>query len=243
MRFVGLVVLGVLLAVPAAGVAQEAAPAAPAPPPPPPRVEGSGEFAFVNSNGNADSTSLGVRGELIYRPDPWLVRTRAAWVRLESDTALEAQSFVYLFRGQRRLSPRLSAYGQYDYLRDLFAGLAHKNVVSGGLSYKAVENARHELVLDGGLGMSNERRTLGEDVTTAVLMGGLGYKLKVSETRYEQSLSRGEDWRFDNALSLAAKISTVFSLKVSHVIRYANEPVEGFETTDMITSAALVAKF
>ena len=47
----------------------------------------------------------------------------------------------------------------------------------------------------------------------------------------------------DNELSLAAKISTIFSLKVSNVIRYVNEPVAGFETTDMITSAALVAKF
>ena len=250
MRLIGLVALSLVLGAPAWGFAQEAAPAAKEPPPPPPRVEGSGEFAFVNSNGNADSTSLGIRGEVIYRPDPWLVKTRGAWVRLESDEELEAQSFVFLLRGERKVKPRLSVYGQYDYLRDLFAGLFHKNVVSGGLSFKIVETEQHELVIDGGLGWSSERRTVGEDVSTAVLTAGLGYKLKVTETtelieavRYEQSLSRAEDWHLDNELSLAAKISTVFSLKVSNVIRYVNEPVNDFETTDMITSAALVAKF
>ena len=64
MRLIGLVALSLVLVAPAWGVAQEAAPAAKEPPPPPPRVEGSGEFAFVNSSGNADSTSLGIRGEV-----------------------------------------------------------------------------------------------------------------------------------------------------------------------------------
>ncbi len=210
----------------------------------------SGEFAFVNTTGNAQSTSIGLRGEVIYRPAPWLLKTRAGFVRLESDEALEAQSFVFLFRAERELTPRMSLYGQYDYLRDLFAGIEHKNVVSGGISYKLVDAPRQKLVVDGGLGVSSEQRLVGEDVTAAVLLGGLGYLFKVSETaeitediRYEQSLEDGDQWRLDNTLALVAKINTIFSLKVSNVIRYANEPVEGFETTDTITSVALVAKF
>ena len=120
-------------------------------------------------------------------------------MRLESDEALEAQSFAFLFRAERELTPRMSLYGQYDYLRDLFAGIEHKNVVSGGVSYKLVDTPRQKLVVDGGLGVSSEQRLVGEDVTAAVLLGGLGYLFKVSETaevtediRYEQSLDR---WR------------------------------------------------
>jgi putative salt-induced outer membrane protein len=206
--------------------------------------------AFVNSAGNAESTSLGVRGELIYRPDPWMLKMRGAFVRLESEEELEAQSFTWLFRAERPIRPRLALFAQHDYLRDLFAGIEHKNVVSGGVSYKAIETARQTLVLDGGLGVSNEQRVLGEDETTAVLLGGVGYKVKISETteltedlRFEQSLSDGDDWRLDNAVAVVAKITEIFALKVSNVIRYANEPVEGFESTDTITSVALVAKF
>lgn len=223
---------------------------APPPPPPPPRKEGSGEIAFVNTAGNAESTSLGLRGEFIYRPDPWLLKMRGAFVRLESDDTLEAQSFTWLFRAERSLSPRLSLFGQHDYLRDLFAGLEHKNVVSGGVSFKAIETARHTLILDGGLGVSNEQRVLGDDETWLALVGGAAYKLKISATtdltedvRYEQSLNDGDQWRLDNAVAVTAQINSIFSLKLSNVIRYANEPVDGFESTDTITSAALVVKF
>jgi putative salt-induced outer membrane protein len=258
MRRSGFALLTALLLMSSAApaFAQEAAPqppppaAPPPPPPPPPRTEGSGEIAFVNAAGNAESTSLGVRAELIYRPAPWVLKMRGAFVRLESESELEAQSFTWQFRAERPIAPRLSIYGQHDYLRDLFAGIEHKNVVSGGVSYKAIETPRHTLVLDGGLGVSNEQRLDAEDVTAAVLLGGLGYKLKISETteltedlRYEQSLDHGEDWRLDNAVAVVTKINSIFSLKVSNVVRYSNEPVEGFETTDTITSVALVAKF
>ena len=98
--------------------------------------------------------------------------------------------------------------------------------------------------------MSSEQRLVGDDVTAAVLLGGVGYPVKVSATaditddvRYEQSLDQGENWRLDNTLALVTKINTIFSLKVSNVVRYVNTPVEGFETTDTITSVALVAKF
>jgi len=246
-----LLVLCVVNAAPAFGQDPAPPPPAPAPPPPPPpRKEGSGEIAFVNTAGNAESTSLGVRGEFIYRPDPWLLKMRGAFVRLESEDELEAQSFTWLLRGERSLRPRLAIYAQHDYLRDLFAGIEHKNVVSGGVSFKAIETARHTLVLDGGLGVSSEKRVVDEDVTSAVALGGVAYKLKISETtelteelRFEQSLNEGADSRLDNAVAIAAKINAIFSLKVSNVIRYVNEPVEGFETTDTITSVALVAKF
>jgi putative salt-induced outer membrane protein YdiY len=46
-----------------------------------------------------------------------------------------------------------------------------------------------------------------------------------------------------NTASVTAKLTTVFSLKVSNVVRYVHEPVVGFETTDTLTSIALVAKF
>jgi len=250
LRHILLAVLIVPSAAPAFAQTPAPPPPAPAPPPPPPRKEGSGEIAFVNTAGNAESTSLGVRGEFIYRPDPWLLKMRGAFVRLESEDELEAQSFTWLLRGERSLRPRLSMYAQHDYLRDLFAGIEHKNVVSGGLSFKAIETARHTLVLDGGLGVSSEKRVVDDDVTSAVVLGGVAYKLKISETtelteelRFEQSLNEGSDSRLDNAVALAAKINAIFSLKVSNVIRYVNEPVEGFETTDTITSVALVAKF
>jgi len=51
------------------------------------------------------------------------------------------------------------------------------------------------------------------------------------------------DWRYANTLALTAKVTTLFSLKVSNTIRYVNLPVVGFTSTDAVTAIALVAKF
>lgn len=230
--------------VPAAALAQAAAPA------PPPRTEGSAEFALVATTGNSATQSLGLGGTLTYRPDPWELKWKAGFVRNESDNQLSAESFTALFRADRKLGERLSAFGQYDFLRDRFAGVSARNVVAGGVSYLLVNQAPHELKVDGGLGYNNEQRIEGEDLSSAIALAGLAYKLKISETaevtddmRFDASLANGDQWRWDNTVALSAKVTTVFSLKLSNVIRYANAPVAGFDTTDTITSVALVAKF
>lgn len=49
--------------------------------------------------------------------------------------------------------------------------------------------------------------------------------------------------RYANAVALTAKVSTIFSLKLSNTVRYLNLPVVEFKHTDAVTAIALVAKF
>ena len=63
------------------------------------------------------------------------------------------------------------------------------------------------------------------------------------EAKVTYDLEDSENWRFANSASISVAINARFSLKVSHVLSYLNEPVVGFEKTDTTTSAALVAKF
>lgn len=226
------------------------APAAPAPPPPPPRREGTAEFAFVGNTGNSSSQTIGLSGDFIYRPDTWVIRNRAAFIRNESDDELTAESFLYLFRAEKALSARLSAFGEYGYFRDEFAGVDHRNAVTGGVSYKVVDLPAHQFFVDGGLGYLNEQRLAGDDVSSATYSGGGGYKWKISPTaeftedaRFTGTFAEAEDWRFLNVVALTTRINALFSLKISNTIRYAHMPVEGYGTTDTSTAVALVAKF
>src|SRR6476660_7045659 len=106
-----------------------------APPPPPPAREGSAEFAYVGTSGNSSTQTIGLGGELIFRPAPWETRVKVAYIRNKADEELTAESFLLVFRAQRQLRPRLSAYGQYGYQRDRFAGILDRNAVEGGLAY------------------------------------------------------------------------------------------------------------
>ena len=86
--------------------------APPAPAPPPPVLEGSLAFAYLGTTGNASTQTVGLSGEGILRPDRWVVRNKAAFVRNESDAELTVESFTYLFRADGVLDTRSSAFGE-----------------------------------------------------------------------------------------------------------------------------------
>ena len=220
------------------------------PPPPPPEREGSAEFAFVGTTGNSSTQTIGLGGEFVYRPSPWESKLKVSYVRNEAEDQLKAQAFVLTLRAQRPIQPRLSGYGQYGYQRDRFAGILDRNVVEAGLAYALLQQVPHKLIVDAGLGYANEQRLLGNHLSTATFGGGGLYTLKISDTseltedgHFVFALSDGSDWRYTNAVALTAKVSTIFSLKLSNTIRYLNLPVVGFKTTDAVTAVALVAKF
>ena len=239
--------LCVLVCLPLPAFAQ--APAAAAPPPPP-RQEGTAEFAFVGTTGNASTQTIGLNGEFIVRPEQWVITNKASFVRNESESELTAQSFGYLFRAARTLSPRASVFGEYAYFRDEFAGVLNRNSLVGGVSYKVVDLPKHLFFTDAGLGYMNESRLSGDDVSSATWSLGAGYKWKISDTaeftedfRMTGMFSDGSDWRILQAAAVSARLTTLLSLKVSNTIRYAHAPVPGFKDTDTNTSVALVAKF
>jgi putative salt-induced outer membrane protein YdiY len=216
---------------------------------PPPRLEASAQFTFLDTGGNASAQSLGTGGELVWRPDPWTYTARLLFAQTESEDELTARSLTTLFRAARALHPRVSVYGQYDFLRDVFAGVEQRHVIDGGLSFLAVDAAPHRLRLDAGLGYLYENRPFDDHFDSATVSTAAAYRLALSETseitydpRFLFTLAEAEAWKFDQIAVLNVALNTLLSLKLSHTFRYSAEPPLGFETTDTIMAVSLVAK-
>ena len=219
------------------------------PPPPRPR-EGKAEFALVTTSGNASAQSIGAAGEVTFRPPQWVIEGKSTFVRNKAEGVVNAKSFAALGRGARVLTTRLQAFGQHSYLRDLFSGVAHRNITEGGVSYVVLDVGRQMLRADAGLGYLNETRTVGDTLSTPTATTGGRYRFRFSETSditedvlLSFDLEDEGTWRVHQALALTAKVVEILSLKISNSIRYVDEPVFGFEQTDTITSAALVLSF
>jgi putative salt-induced outer membrane protein len=225
------------------------APAPQAPPPePPPRVEAAAQFGFLDTRGNTTTQSIGAGGEFAWRPDPWTYSGKLTFAQNESEDVLTARSFATLFRAARAINPRLALYGQYDFLRDVFAGVEQRHVIEGGISYLAVNAEPHRLRFDAGLGYLHEERP-DENLNTATLTFAAPYRFTISPTsqfayvpRFLLPLSDTGAWKFDQDVALTAAINTLLLLKVSHTLRYSADPPEGFKKTDTIMAVALVAK-
>lgn len=251
-RVFGVIVLAAsLLFGPRSALAQEVVPPAPPPPPPPPpRTEFAGDFAFVGTSGNSDTQSFGLGAEYIHRPQDWEVRSKIGYVRNESDSALTAESTAFLFRASHTVGHRLAHYGEYDFLRDRFAGISSRNDVVGGISYLFLDTPRQQFVGNVGLGYSNEQRLVGDDLSNPIWTTGENYRLKLSSNAqltddfvFNESLSDAGDWRISHVAAVTAKLTSVFSLRVSNTFRYVHEPVDGFKSGDSITAIALQARF
>lgn len=215
---------------------------------PPPRLEASAQFTFLNTSGNTSSQSIGAGGDWAWRPDPWNYKAKATFAQTESDDQLSARSFAGLFRASRVLNERWSAYGQYDFLRDVFAGVEQRHIVEGGVSYLAVERRPHRLRLDAGLGKLYERRP-NDHFDSVTLSLGAAYRLEISPTstftyepRFLLPFADTGAWKFDQDTALTLGLNTIFSVKIAHTLRYSAQPPAGFDTTDTIMAVSLVAK-
>lgn len=225
------------------------------PPPPPPTCGGSAEFSFVSTGGNTSTQTLGLGGALECKPGLWDYLAKVAFIRSEADDVVNAKSIDALFRAARTLTPRLKGYGQFNYFQNSFAGIDHRYALEGGISYMVLASKKQSLEAAGGLGYTREERVPVPEITdnslsfATVRLGGV-YRYHFSDnaevgddSAFTFNLNDGADWRFANVVYVAAKMTSIFSLKVSQGVAYLNQPVPGFEKTDTVTSAALVAKF
>jgi small conductance mechanosensitive channel len=221
-------------------------PAAP-PEPLPPLLEASAQFTFLDTSGNATAQSLGAGGDFTWRPDPWIYAGKFIFAQTEADDELDARSIAALFRASRVLKRRLSTYGQYDFLRDIFAGVEQRHVVEGGLSYLVVNRAPHRLQFDAGVGYLHEKRP-DETLQSATLSLASAYKLALAtstltyEPRFLLPFEETDDWKFDQNIAFTVAINAILSLKLSHTLRYSNDPPPAFDTADRILAISLVAK-
>ena len=218
--------------------------------PPPPTHEQTFEAAYVGVTGNASSNTFGLGADVVSRPDSWLIRNKVSFVRNESNDVLVANALDFTSRAQRTLTPRVSAFGEYGFFRDRFAGVVHRNSITGGVAVKVIDAARQALSLDAGVGYVNESRLAGDDISSASYLAGTGYKLKITDTadlsddlRLSGLFADAENWRLDHTISITTRVAAGLSLKVSHALRYAHFPPPGFKKTDAIMSVALVARF
>lgn len=218
--------------------------------PPPPRWEATGEISFVSTSGNTSTQTVGVGGDVTNRSGPWLSKAKMSFVRASTDGEETARSLGVDGRVSRDLTPRVGLFVHAAYLRDTFAGIEHRAGVDGGLTWTFVTLAPHDLALDAGLGYTHETRLADADRSFATGTLALAYTWAITDTAeiandagFTANLQDGPDWRFGDTLAVSASLNRTLSLKLSYQVKYLNRPVPGYEKTDTIASAAVVATF
>lgn len=154
-------------------------------------------------------------------------------------------------RYDRYVSKVDSLYLLVGGLTDTFAGYDLRTHEQLGYAHKFSVGDSSELDAEVGFDVAQENYVDGVDPASANIFAArvqvhashtFGESFALSDTveAYENVLDT-KDFRLLNSAELTAKLSDVFSLKVSNTLTFDNVPVEGFQSLDDVTLVTLVA--
>jgi hypothetical protein len=203
-------------------------------------------LAFAMEQGNSDKYDLSFTGDAKYDRAAWIVRLRWLAAIGEENGLVSTDRQNAVFRVERRLNTKWSAFGQVGYDRDDFADLQYRWIGLLGGAYKFFEYKGTFLKGEAGLGATLEkRRGLPETEDPAGYLG-LEYERKFRNGVDLSTIARflpnlGE---FDLsvfvleavlAMPLTESISGVLNLRLDHVV---NAPAPT-KDTDLIFLAGV----
>ncbi len=215
-----------------------------------------GEFGFILTTGNTETTSLtaGLKGtqeleqwsneytlEALYKQDDIK----------DSDggtTETTAQKIFVSGQGNYKLTnpkQRLFAFASYE--DDRFSNFAYQSTVAIGWNEKVINTPKQSFNYSIGPGYSFAEDQDGTDLSSVVVRGAIDFAYKLSETaKITQVISSeyGEDnVKTRSKTSVSAKLANGISMKVSLKLDHNTEVDEGRDNLDTETSVTLVYTF
>lgn len=217
----------------APSVPSTSAPApAQAPAGPPPLWLVSAGAGLAVTGGNTDTSQINLTYEVKRDGGQNVIyRSAGLYLRGETDSLLTVDRTLLDNRVDRRLTERLSAFGQFGYLRDAFKEIDYLLSPGGGLSYAFIKNPRLELSGDGGLGVIIEKNRGFDRQTDGSVLAGERLAFALSDTaRITQGVNAL--WKmadFDDSLytftvGVASALTTNSQVKVELLDQYKNRP-------------------
>jgi putative salt-induced outer membrane protein len=217
---------------------------------PPKPSEFSLGLAFLQTNGNSNTSSGGF--DFLYKGTYglWGLEGVANFLRSEQEGTLTAERYGAGLRGTYAFAERWKAFAGVAWLKDQFAGLDSRLVLDGGVQYALLAGPDHTLDLVGGLSWTNDETVTGESASSFGGVAGVDYAWIIAENarltdrfRFYPSFEESDDWRVVNEFAVEAAIVSNLALKLAYLFRYDNQPVPGFVKTDTTVSTSLVLKF
>lgn len=215
-----------------------------------------GEFGFIVTSGNTETTSMSVglnaTQELTNWSNEYLIEGLYKQDTVEDNgeevERTTAQKFFASAQGNYKLdNPNYRLFAFTSYEDDRFSNFKYQSTIAGGWNQKVYDTKAMAFEYSVGPGYRFAETQLGEDANEVVIRGAFNYRWKISETaRFTQTFSTevGSDNTKSRAESaLTAQIAGGLSMKLSVQFDHNTDVAPGVEKLDTETAATLVYSF
>lgn len=215
---------------------------------PPQGWRGNGEFGFVKTTGNTDTSSLNLALEFIYEKEKWRHTLGATALSSKRDGQTDAERWTLTGQSDYKFSEKSYMFGAFRHDDDEFAGYNPVTSLSAGYGRQLIDNGRHFLLGEIGVGYRAQEVALtGVSENGAIIRGRLDYHWIISDSTEFANLflvEAGSDNTYlENTTSLAVAINKAFAVKLAYQYRYNTDPPLGSDDTDTQFTTNLVYNF
>jgi len=219
---------------------------------------GKAELGFLNSSGNAESTSANAKLDLKRDSEKWINTFYVGALYGNNGEFTNAQRYEARYQLDYKINDRLSWFGALRGEKDYFSGFVYQATASTGLAYKFIDTPDTKLAFSLGAGYRRLQEEIliksdagevidrieGEEESDPVATLGSTYEHNFTEntkiTNKFLAESGSDNTAIQDDLALQVSMSKTLALAVGYGIRYNTDPPPLSETTDTLITVNLV---
>ena len=210
---------------------------------------GKGEFGFVSTTGNTDSTAINMKLEFIKTSELWRHRFTSTVLLTEEDGVQDNERYTLEAQSDRKLNEASYLFGAFRWDADKFGAYDPQMTLTAGYGRQLMKSETHELKGEVGAGYRKlDERETGESNSEPILRFLLDDSWQVLESTLWTNrllVETGSDNTFTQ-FNTAAKVAMTDKLAISVGFEVRNNsklPPGDSESTDTITTVNLVYNF
>ena len=214
--------------------------------------EGEGEFGFVNTTGNTESTALNMRlNFLLHTERNWTHRFTATALMTSEDGINDNERYTAEIQSDKALSEKSWMFGAFRWDADKFGSYDPQMSLTAGYGRMLMKSETHELKGEIGAGYRKlEERVTGDSSSEAIARFLLDDAWQIWEsTKWTNRLlvesgSSNTFAQFNTGLTVA--MTDAFAVKLGYEVRHNTDvpdTIEDNKNTDTISSVNLVYNF
>ncbi|MEJ5165555.1 MAG: DUF481 domain-containing protein, partial [Thermoanaerobaculia bacterium] len=207
-------------------------------------------FSYLGTTRNTENRNFGLDFNFKKPFCLWAIEGGLYYIRVEEKDVLNSERYRANLKGIRSLTSKLDYFLMLDWERDKFSGFENRSSISTGIGYKILSSEKDFLSGEAGISYIKEEYVSSEKEDYLAGLFGIKYIHNWTEkSKFQQKIvyipnfEEGSKWRGESETSAQASLTDRMALKFSFLLRYQNEPLEGFKKTDTITALSLVLNF
>lgn len=211
------------------------------------------EISYVSSSGNSEISTANL--DVLFRQN-WArtnFQLNGNFLFSTQGGITTAEQYIFGEKVEYSVGKKLYLFEYGEWLKNHFIGLNNQYKLQGGTGYWLVDKEFDKLKGELGAGYTVEDRINISDGSSQIEYGSYRmygeYKHLFSQTavfsfecEFAGNMEESDDYKVNSTTALTTALSQRLSSKIGYNLKYAHQPVDGFEKTDTILTAALILK-